>query len=52
MNEEWRQQGISLIHDGNEVLELRYQGQLIARFSQSGVDIENYLYVVGQEELN
>ena len=36
---------MSVIHDGNEVLELRKDGQVIARISQTGVTPENILKV-------
>jgi len=39
----WREQGLSLRHEGNETLALVKDGQVIARFSQSGVTIENIL---------
>jgi len=38
---EWARQGLSVHEDGDHILELRKDGQVIARFSQTGVDIEN-----------
>lgn len=43
ITKEWREQGIEVRHDGNEVLELRKDGQVIARSSQTGVEITNDL---------
>jgi hypothetical protein len=43
ITEEWREQGLSVTHDGNEVFELRYEGEVIARFSQTGATIDNIL---------
>jgi hypothetical protein len=39
----WREQGIDVRHEGNEVLALLKDGQVIARFSQTGVEIDNIL---------
>ena len=43
ITEQWREQGVEVRHDGNEVLELRKDGKVIARFSQSGATIDNIL---------
>lgn len=43
ITEEWRRQGFSCRHDGNEVLELLKDGKVVARFSQTGVEIDNIL---------
>ena len=45
ITEEWRQQGLSLEEDGDHILELRQDGEVKARFSQTGVTIENILKV-------
>ncbi len=38
---DWARQGLSVHEDGDHVLELRKDGKVIARFSQTGVTIEN-----------
>ena len=43
ITEEWRQQGVELREDGDHILELRKDGKVIARFSQSGATIDNIL---------
>ena len=43
--EEYRQQGIDLKEEGDHILELRENKQVIARFSQTGISIENLLKV-------
>jgi len=43
ITEQWREQGVEVRHDGNEVLELRKEGKVIARFSQTGVELDNIL---------
>jgi len=43
ITKEWKEQGLELRHDGEQVLELLKDGQVIARYSQSGVTIENIL---------
>ena len=40
---EWTQQGIELKEPDDHVLELYKNGRLLARFSQTGVTIENIL---------
>lgn len=46
ITEEWRRQGVSLHEVGDHVLELRHQGQLIARFSQTGARVENIVRII------
>jgi len=43
ITKEWKMQGVEVKEDGDHVLELRKDGKVIARFSQSGVQIENIL---------
>jgi hypothetical protein len=43
ITEVWRGQGYELREDGDHVLELRKDGQVLARFSQTGVEVENIL---------
>lgn len=50
ITEEWRQQGLSLQEEGDHILELRQDGEVIARFSQTGATLENILKVA-QETL-
>ena len=38
---EWRQQGWAVREDQDHILELRKDGEVVARFSQTGVTIEN-----------
>ena len=45
ITEEYRQQGIDLKEEGDHILELRENKQVIARFSQTGISIENLLKV-------
>ena len=45
ITEEYRQQGIDLKEEGDHILELRQNKQVIARFSQTGISIENLLKV-------
>lgn len=45
ITKEWRQQGVSLTEDADHVLELRHQGEVVARFSQTGATVENILKV-------
>ena len=45
ITEEWRQQGLSLHEPDDHVLELRLDKKVIARFSQTGVTLENILKV-------
>ena len=45
ITEEWRVQGLSLHEEGDHILELRHQGQVLARFSQTGTTVENILKV-------
>ena len=47
---EWRQQGLSLHEPDDHILELRLHKKVIARFSQTGVTVENILKV-GQQAL-
>jgi hypothetical protein len=46
--EGWEQQGLSLHEPDDHILELRQHGKVIARFSQTGVTIENIMEVVKQ----
>ena len=48
ITKEWKQQGLSLNEPDDHVLELRYQGKVLARFSQSGATPENILKVAGK----
>ena len=48
ITEEWRQQGLRLQEEGDHILELRHQGKVIARFSQTGATVENILKVAQQ----
>ncbi len=43
ITKEWGAQGLSIKEDGDHVLELRKDGEVIARFSQSGVTVDNIL---------
>ena len=43
ITKEWREQGVDLREEGDHILELRKDGQVIARFSQTGVEISNVL---------
>jgi len=43
ITKEWKQQGVELREPDDHILELRKDGKLIARFSQTGVSIENIL---------
>ena len=45
ITEEWRKQGVTLTEPDDHVLELRHQGEVVARFSQSGATVENILKV-------
>ena len=42
----WSEQGISLHEVGDHVLELWYQGQLLARYSQTGATVGNIVRVI------
>lgn len=43
ITEEFKAQGVELREPDDHILELRKDGHLIARFSQSGVKVENIL---------
>ena len=43
ITKEWKMQGVEVKEDGDYVLELRKDGKVIARFSQTGITIENIL---------
>jgi hypothetical protein len=43
ITEEFRAQGLSVKEDGDHILELRKEGKVIARFSQTGVTLDNIL---------
>ena len=43
ITKEWRQQGVSLREPDDHVVELVKDGQVVARFSQTGVTIDNIL---------
>ena len=43
ITEEWKQQGIDIREEGDHILELLKDGKVIARFSQTGVKVENIL---------
>ena len=43
ITEEWKQQGLSLREEGDHILELLKDGKVIARFSQTGVKVDNIL---------
>ena len=43
ITKEWKQQGVELREPDDHVVELLKDGKLIARFSQTGVSIENIL---------
>jgi len=40
---EWKQQGFDVREEGDHILELRKDGKVVARFSQTGVELENVL---------
>ena len=46
IRKEWSEQGISLHEVGDHVLELWYQGQLLARYSQTGATVGNIVRVI------
>lgn len=48
ITEEWKQQGLTLEEPDDHILELRHHGEVIARFSQTGVTTENILKVAWQ----
>lgn len=41
ITESWRGLGYEVREDGDHILELRKDGQVLARFSQTGVTIQN-----------
>ena len=43
INSYWKQQGVELKEIGDHIVELYKDGQFIARFSQTGVHIDNIL---------
>ena len=43
ITEEWKQQGIDIREEGDHILELLKDGKVIARFSQTGVKVDNIL---------
>jgi hypothetical protein len=43
ITKEWREQGLSLKEEGDHILNLLKDGKVIARFSQTGVKIQNIL---------
>jgi hypothetical protein len=45
ITDEFRAQGLDLREDGDHILELRKDGKVIARFSQTGVTVENLLKI-------
>jgi len=45
ITEEYRQQGLNLKEDSDHIIELREDKQVLARFSQTGISIENLLKV-------
>jgi hypothetical protein len=45
ITKEWRLQGLKLREDGDHIVELREGNQVLARFSQTGVTVENLLKV-------
>jgi len=45
ITEEYRQQGLNLKEDSDHIIELREDKQVLARFSQTGINIENLLKV-------
>lgn len=53
LTKEARDQGFSLNEpDDDHILELRYQGKVIARFSQTGVEVDNILNEIQQISKN
>ena len=48
ISSEWRQQGLSLKEEDDHILALCQHGEVIARFSQTGVTPENILKVARQ----
>lgn len=48
ITKEAREQGLSLHEVDDHILELRQYGQVMARFSQTGITIENFLRVIKQ----
>jgi len=45
ITKEWREQGIELRENGDHILELLKEDKVIARFAQTGVNVENLLKV-------
>ena len=48
LSQERRQQGFSLNESDDHILELCYQGNVIARFLQQGVEVDNVLKGIQQ----
>lgn len=43
ITEGWKEQGIEVKEESDHILEVRKDGKVVARFSQTGVEIENVL---------
>ena len=43
ITKEWKMQGVEVKENGDHILELRKDGKVIARFSQTGMTIDNIL---------
>ena len=52
LTQEARDQGFTLVEPDDHILELLYQGKVIARFSQIGVDVDNILKEIQQPGKN
>jgi len=52
ITDEWRRQGVEIVEDGDHVIELRKDGQVIARFSQTGVTLEELQAVLEEHQQN
>lgn len=50
LSKEARQQGFSLLEPGDHILELLHAGKVIAKFSQTGVEVNNILKVTQQPD--
>ena len=52
LSQERRQQGFSLNESDDHILELCYQGNVIARFSQTGAEVDNVLTEIQEQGKN